>query len=295
MCIRDRGRLVGRGPTLIEALVGIAIDSVAHRAAIQFIGNTKPAADQVRQYLQDLDSLPPLPEMAEKIDRCERMMFLDAAQQLARGGRLSGLTGNGQNPFDQVIRTLSTGAIDWNVPMRMANQWYDRISDAMREENHFTKRQKMAQLEEELQEISAEARKPWSMAGSMLLNPRKTMGRVMGQVLISLMLPAVSAAEAATDRADQSFSNLRVALALAAYRSDVGKYPPQLAELVPKYLPEMPPDIFTQDPLRYRAEGAGYLLYSIGENGKDDEGRWRDDNPPGDDLHVRMPPVVRPR
>jgi hypothetical protein len=33
----------------------------------------------------------------------------------------------------------------------------------------------------------------------------------------------------------------------------------------------------------------GYLLYSVGVNGKDDGGRQFDDDPPGDDLSVRMP------
>ena len=33
----------------------------------------------------------------------------------------------------------------------------------------------------------------------------------------------------------------------------------------------------------------GYLLYSFGLNGKDDEGRWADDQPQGDDIRVRVP------
>ena len=40
----------------------------------------------------------------------------------------------------------------------------------------------------------------------------------------------------------------------------------------------------------YRRDGAGYLLYSVGANEKDDGGRQHDDDPVGDDLRVRMPP-----
>ena len=39
----------------------------------------------------------------------------------------------------------------------------------------------------------------------------------------------------------------------------------------------------------YRPSKAGYLLYSVGLNGKDDGGRWYDDDPPGDDPNVKMP------
>jgi hypothetical protein len=38
------------------------------------------------------------------------------------------------------------------------------------------------------------------------------------------------------------------------------------------------------------SEGAcGYLFYSVGINGKDEEGRFTDDDPPGDDVRVRIP------
>jgi hypothetical protein len=32
-----------------------------------------------------------------------------------------------------------------------------------------------------------------------------------------------------------------------------------------------------------------YLLYSVGPDGIDDEGRGKDDDPRGDDLRIRMP------
>jgi hypothetical protein len=38
----------------------------------------------------------------------------------------------------------------------------------------------------------------------------------------------------------------------------------------------------------YRPAEDGYLLYSVGVNGQDDESRWMDDEPRGDDPSVRM-------
>ena len=49
-------------------------------------------------------------------------------------------------------------------------------------------------------------------------------------------------------------------------------------------------DLFSGSPLIYRPGQNGYLLYSVGVNGKDEEGRSYDDNPPGDDLSVRALP-----
>jgi hypothetical protein len=62
-------------------------------------------------------------------------------------------------------------------------------------------------------------------------------------------------------------------LALAAFHADHGNYPDKLDSLVPDYLKTIPKDIFTENsPLIYRREGAGYRLYSVGQNGKDDGG-----------------------
>ena len=51
----------------------------------------------------------------------------------------------------------------------------------------------------------------------------------------------------------------------------------------------MPSDLFSGKALIYRPAKNGYLLYSVGLNGRDDGGRSSADTPPGDDPHVRMP------
>jgi len=58
---------------------------------------------------------------------------------------------------------------------------------------------------------------------------------------------------------------------------------------VPAFLSSVPSDVFSGKAIVYRAQSDGYLLYSIGPNGKDDGGRSFDDEPRGDDIAVRMP------
>ncbi|HVC99242.1 MAG TPA: hypothetical protein VND64_36595 [Pirellulales bacterium] len=62
-------------------------------------------------------------------------------------------------------------------------------------------------------------------------------------------------------------------LALAQYIADHGGPPKDLADLVPRYLPEVPEDPFSGRPLVYRTEPTGYVLYSVGQNGLDDGGQ----------------------
>ena len=61
------------------------------------------------------------------------------------------------------------------------------------------------------------------------------------------------------------------AVALKRYRLRHGTLPPRLEALVPELLPSVPYDYMSAKPLGYRLKADGtYVLYSVGEDGKDD-------------------------
>ena len=61
--------------------------------------------------------------------------------------------------------------------------------------------------------------------------------------------------------------------AVERFRLKYGQRPADTAALVPEFLPEVPQDPIDEKPLRYRREANGYVVYSIGANGRDDGGR----------------------
>jgi hypothetical protein len=63
--------------------------------------------------------------------------------------------------------------------------------------------------------------------------------------------------------------------ALLRHHRQHAKWPASLDELVPEYMPAIPLDPFNPkaEPLRYRRDGDGYLLYSLHEDGVDHNGR----------------------
>jgi hypothetical protein len=63
-------------------------------------------------------------------------------------------------------------------------------------------------------------------------------------------------------------------IALELYRQEHGVYPENLNALVPKFLPEVPVDRITGGPIHYRIVAGRPLLYSVGADRKDDEGRY---------------------
>jgi RNA polymerase sigma factor (sigma-70 family) len=63
------------------------------------------------------------------------------------------------------------------------------------------------------------------------------------------------------------------AVALEQFRATHNLYPTTLSELTPAGLVATPADPFDGQPLRYRKQGAGYVLYSIGPELKDNGGQ----------------------
>ena len=72
----------------------------------------------------------------------------------------------------------------------------------------------------------------------------------------------------------ETFRSLTVAaIALKRYELRHGKLAPALTDLVPEFLPSVPLDFMNGQPLRYRLNADGtFRLYSVGEDGRDDEG-----------------------
>jgi hypothetical protein len=67
---------------------------------------------------------------------------------------------------------------------------------------------------------------------------------------------------------------LTAELAARCYRSDQGRAPSSLEQLVPKYLQRVPLDPFNRGrPMIFLPQGTNWLLYSVGEDGVDDGGK----------------------
>jgi len=64
----------------------------------------------------------------------------------------------------------------------------------------------------------------------------------------------------------------RLALMVEDYRSQTGGLPPDPTTLDPAALESVGPDPFSGEPLGYRKLGKGYMVYSVGPDGQDNNG-----------------------
>ena len=63
------------------------------------------------------------------------------------------------------------------------------------------------------------------------------------------------------------------ALAVERFQLENGRLPNDLRELVPGFLTSVPGDPFDGAPLRYKPLLKGYVVYSVGPDGHDDDGK----------------------
>ncbi len=274
------GRHAAHGGTHLETLAGNAVVAVAIQSQLAFLERLKPDSKQAVAYIRELQSLPSMPTLVEKMELGERFVLLDCTQSIRRDGSDEG------NDFGDIPkipgpeREAALDLLDWNATFRTVFENYDRAIEIAQEPDR--KKRKVAwsklstQLDEDVQIVSRKIKKQQNL--------RHDISERIGLLLSALLMPTVDRIGNSHDRIEQSHQNLQLAFALAAYRADNGKYPATLDLLAPKYLAKIPGDLFNDKPLIYQPNATGYILCSVGENGKDDIGMST-----GDDITVRMP------
>jgi membrane protease YdiL (CAAX protease family) len=303
-------QLIGQGPTEIDAMVAGSCQGAACAGDQAFLQHATLTTPQIARMREDLNRLPPMPTMAEKLDTAERFTYLNNVSDFSREGRASvvdlarladNADLNGSKALKSTVQLLtrhSKGtAIDWDLILRMGNSWFDRIADAYRKPTRAAQKEAFRKLDEDFRKLKATAETTASLEKSMRGDRRKALSERLGQVILIMFSPSIALEGSVEDRAAMTFELTKLAFALAAYRADLGSYPMKLADLASKYVREVPKDLFSDTELHYRQEGGGYLLYSVGVNGKDDGGRSYDDRKHGedwDDVVVRMPAAVKP-
>lgn len=190
---------------------------------------------------------------------------------------------------------------NWDAGMRAINDWGDRQDKAWTVNPPAARLAALKELDAEVHRLTRGIPDPWREPSPT--PPRGWFGRFVkpksqwdpwarrfakdsGTACLSaqgLLGHKLCVLECATE---MEFQLTRLALALAACKAQHGQYPEALDALVPEYLKEVPRDLFVDQPLKYRRQGEGYLLYSVGPNTKDDGGAKDNTKDGPDDIAV---------
>ena len=262
------GAQASQGPTIIESLVGNAIQAYSAGALLDsFVG---PAADQI-DYVQLAgrieDSYPPLRPAAESfqgerafmMDVLQRMYTFDPETKTYSVGQ-KGIEyynsfefSDGDRPDASFVDELN--AIGFAGALEQANRHYDAMTEAF-QSPYREGAQVMRALDESVS--SGEANR----------NP-----------LMRTMMPALGRYYALHTRAETNRRASVLATNIMAYRQQHGDYPDSLDAFGDR---EFVVDPFTDQRFVYRRDGDSFTLYSLGPNGVDDGGvhdrRMRDND-----------------
>ncbi len=276
------GRHVGSQGGLIELLVGTAIEGIGQASIGQTIHSGQCRMEDLQRLAREMDALPPIPGLAKEHIDTERMVGLECVIHIGRHGPLP-WGGNFVFPGSEIQPGFEDGlmrsSIDWEVVCIEVNQYYDQLEAALEPAGPSVRAERMRGFEAEFRAMELQMRTPSTLVKS-ILSGRSGRGRLLAGQMAGMLLPAHQQGFAAGQRITALNATTRIAIALELFRLKNGEYPRKLPELVPEFLPAIPPDPFTGRLPVYRpAHGDPYQLYSLGPNGIDDGGADMNDVP----------------
>ncbi len=281
--------LQGQTPCLVGGLLEIAISSRAMAVERVLSLCSSLPATQLRDRRRFLATLP-RPSIAARRLTAERFDVLNVVTHCRRFGLIELLkvylpeTRPTRTAGREIAMFAAWCAVDWDQCLQSCNRFHDSMVQALAIEEVAERLNRLDEIEREMMERRVES----SVNGFLGLGvARNTITERTARAIAFLVGPACTAFAKANERVSVKHDLTQITFALSAYRSDHDAYPESLDDLAPTYLERVPKDRYFDADFHYKPVDDGFLLYSAGLNGEDEEGRGHDDSPEGDDLTVR--------
>ena len=281
----------------IGQLVGVAIHGQADKATVRMATSGKVKVGRLRRMLKELPACGSARTLPASVNKSDRYGMLDLAISLTRDLKTLGKEmvqlvepeGGSQNEnFSKQIEQICKSGVNRDTILHRSNCMYDLVVKAMRLPTHAQRRKAFQDIDNETDKISKEAATlPLGKHAEVLAGldaDGSAATRWMGSFLVCMFPPVSGRAQTLAERAVVRRDLSVLSIGLAIHRAENGRYPQRLNELSPKVLKTIPKDFFSDKPYVYKRKDAGYILYSVGDNGADDDGTDREAG--GDDIVV---------
>ncbi|UCD30280.1 MAG: hypothetical protein JSV03_07375 [Planctomycetota bacterium] len=243
VCALRAGRICDRRPVSIVYLVKVACVSVACEDVRTLLERSRPNDESLIGLQQELAGINLLDDMSRMM-MGERIYMLKCMNNVVAGSLKQ-----------QWIQDEGTPAYpQWPVSFETM-PWL----------RHYT-----VKYLREFPKFLDAMRRPWPQLVDTIAKDDFTPENILAipNPLHSLRLSIVL-----TGRAVAQIRSAQVAVMIERYRRARGKIPAALEDLVPAYAESLPLDPFTEKDLLYSLEDTGYVVYSVGDDLKDDGGR----------------------
>lgn len=296
LAIHRMARHTAQGSTLIETLVAIALENVAHEGDKELANAECMTAGLLKDYALELDELSPVANLSKSFEG-ERCFGLDIIQRLA-STQLTPDQGStdmfellgvdvGSGIIGKLLSLYIQNRLDWNAVLIGINDYHDQVQVALKHETYSERTAAMNKLSEQVQTEYQQVNTPTNLALSVFATSEQR-SKQMTTVMLGLLTPATNQVLEAGTRGVTCTHLSTIGIATAAYQKSEGKLPSSLAKLVPDYLPKIPTDPYTSQPFVYRLDEQGVSIYSLGKNFKDDGGKSYEDDRENHDHVFRV-------
>jgi hypothetical protein len=294
--------LLAPTPNLVHFLAAKDIECKTRLATIQLCAEGSLTRKQIEDLRGEWPTLPAIATLAKAIDIGERVQFLDATCYVAKNGwgalldivgLITDLSGDGEPRVKRDFRAEVGGAVlswlvRWDEPLKLGNEWYDRLVQIVQMEDPDQQVVAVERFNNDLETLAGDFKKMPTPTGYYFY-PRTIPTRSTSRILVVVMLSAVSAPIQSARYLEDYRSLFDVSMAVHQYRADHNDYPDSLQKLVPQYTDRLPSDV-RRRAFVYRKTNAGFVLYSLGKNGRDDGGKeWSAEDKEADDVVIQLP------
>jgi len=241
--LQDKGMLIAQ-------LVGVAIEALASNRVFEILSRTTVTSATLERMQSELEKLYARHDRPIALDG-EKVFWYDIAQHVfTNDGRGGGRVLYNGLPYiftkwpDAIWGLVSFGYPDRNQFLERVNSFFSRA------EEPFDKT-------------------PWQRQAEKVTDRQE----IYNPLMLGVLGPAIDRIAEITWWLRTSRKALITALAAQRFKVETGRYAASLAELVQAgYLRTIVDDPYGPGPLSYRKTEDGFVLYSFGENMKDDSG-----------------------
>jgi hypothetical protein len=228
-------------PLLITGLIAIANMKYLQTCLMHIISGRNLDSDTLRTLMQGFNPEAWRSKFATGIHG-ERVFLLENALDVLEGDMDTLGYNLGERIFFWIIRPATKADVLW------AQKMFDKV-EAASLLPYYEINKAHKNLTQEIESI------PWYFRLSGGLFPNFSAAWLKEAILEAMM------------------GTGKIALACKIHKNQEGQFPENTSELIPGILKTEPLDPFTGKPYIYKLQDDGFIVYSVGSNKKDDEGR----------------------
>lgn len=251
-----------KGPrTLVEQLVGIAIQALSIRSVLVILDNQEMDSQLLKNLQVQLDEL--------MIEDTYTISY-EVEQFLAQDFIQRYYTNNGRGSGHMIPSPMLRGATEGGLA------FFPALAISIASANRLEMSREFDKFYDNAQQLAYKT--PWRLREEnvdfeMDLDNWSTLRRARYWP-VSILIPALGKLNETSHRLLTEVQSTLTIIALLRYGKDFGDYPESLDGLVAAgYLNSVPMDPWSDKPLVYKRTADNYTLYSVGLNFKDDGGQ----------------------